>query len=130
MPHLPSSGGPINLVNFTHSVSDGSDGINLFASAEETFFTIQQDELIKQLWMNDMPPQVRVIEELDEGVKRLVLESNREAIIDFITAYTKKYKGYNKGYVVEHVEESYPRYLAVAFRATLTVALALLGLFN
>ena len=125
----PVQANPYSLVNFTHTVSQGANGINLFDNAQDTFFTIEPNDLIAQLFTSDMPLATNT-GSLDETIKSLIEVSNKDAISAWLTDYTRGFKIFNRGVVIEHIEESYPRYLAGVSRIFGAVATALFILLN
>lgn len=125
----PVQANPYSLVNYTHTVSAGSNGINLFDNAQDTFFTIEPNDLIAQLFTSDMP-QATNSGNLDETVKTLIEVSNKDAITAWLTDYTRGFKIFNRGVVIEHIEESYPRYLAGVSRVLGAIVTGLFILLN
>lgn len=121
---------PINLVNYTYEVSSSDSGVNPFDSASDNFFSIQEVDLIAQLYKSN-GGFVANAAGLDPSVVVIMEASNKHAITSFLTDYTRGYSPLSIGQPVTRIDESYPRELSsLSIIAPMLMTLMALVLFK
>ena len=93
-----------------------TDGIDFFKTAENTFFTINQQDLIAQLF-NIKNTQLSSFVTLDSVVKGLMETSSPRQITRFLTDYNAVYKSLSQQIPIVHIDQQFPRELSGADNA-------------
>ena len=102
---------PSNMMNFTSSISSGTDGINFFNTAMNTYFTLEETDLISMLF-DISNSQFGSFGDFDPVVVGLMETSSPKRIADFLTDYNAVYKPFNKQIPLVHINQEFPRELS------------------
>ena len=106
----PRKPDPFGLINCTYTISNGKDGVDLFASAGETYFNVKIEQLIEQIFSGEK--EIRIMKNgLDSKMKSVLEKCNKERIRNFLSDYLASYKVLNPEIHHEKIDLTFPRHL-------------------